>query len=104
MKHATGFIHTMLFLELILVNFQANPPTIFAQWSQCHLTSTKKKFNKNAYHHLIFSIWATTQHYADFDVQVRTVLGPQRAGAGRFHDASRFLNQLYLTGLQPDAE
>jgi TetR/AcrR family transcriptional regulator len=26
-------------------------------------------------HHLIFSIWALTQHYADFDVQVRAVLG-----------------------------
>ena len=26
--------------------------------------------------HLIFSIWAQTQHYADFDVQVRAVLGP----------------------------
>ncbi|MEL6586139.1 MAG: TetR family transcriptional regulator C-terminal domain-containing protein [Pseudomonadota bacterium] len=29
-------------------------------------------------HHLIFSIWALTQHYADFDVQVRAVLGPKR--------------------------
>lgn len=28
-------------------------------------------------HHLIFSIWSLTQHYADFDVQVRTVLGPE---------------------------
>ena len=26
-------------------------------------------------HHLMFLIWAQTQHYADFDVQVRTVLG-----------------------------
>lgn len=26
-------------------------------------------------YHLIFSIWALTQHYADFDVQVRAVLG-----------------------------
>ncbi|MFD1914291.1 TetR family transcriptional regulator C-terminal domain-containing protein [Halodurantibacterium flavum] len=26
-------------------------------------------------HHLIFTIWATTQHYADFDIQVRLVLG-----------------------------
>jgi len=25
--------------------------------------------------HLIFSVWALTQHYADFDVQVRAVLG-----------------------------
>ncbi|MEM8824928.1 MAG: TetR family transcriptional regulator C-terminal domain-containing protein [Pseudomonadota bacterium] len=29
-------------------------------------------------HHLIFSIWALTQHYADFDVQVRAVLGEDR--------------------------
>lgn len=26
-------------------------------------------------YHLIFSIWALTQHYADFDVQVRAILG-----------------------------
>ncbi|MER2536719.1 MAG: TetR family transcriptional regulator C-terminal domain-containing protein [Rhizobiaceae bacterium] len=51
--------------------------------------------------HLIFSIWATTQHYADFDVQVRAVLGPDRYGDGRFEDAARFLEQLYLDGLRP---
>lgn len=27
--------------------------------------------------HLIFSIWSLTQHYADFDVQVRAILGDQ---------------------------
>ncbi|MFC7704021.1 TetR family transcriptional regulator C-terminal domain-containing protein [Plastorhodobacter daqingensis] len=26
-------------------------------------------------HHLVFTIWATTQHYADFDIQVRLILG-----------------------------
>jgi len=51
--------------------------------------------------HLIFSIWATTQHYADFDVQVRAVLGPARYGEGRFEDAARFLEQLYVEGLKP---
>jgi len=51
--------------------------------------------------HLIFSIWATTQHYADFDVQVRAVLGPDRGGDGRFEDAARFLEQLFLSGLRP---
>ena len=40
--------------------------------------------------HLIFSIWATTQHYADFDVQVRAVLGPDRGSEGRFEDAARY--------------
>jgi len=29
-------------------------------------------------HHLIFSIWALTQHYADFDTQVRAILGAER--------------------------
>ena len=51
--------------------------------------------------HLIFSIWATTQHYADFDVQVRAVLGPDRGSDGRFEDAARFLEQLFLDGLRP---
>ena len=51
--------------------------------------------------HLIFSIWATTQHYADFDVQVRAVLGPGRGGDGRFEDAARFLENLSMHGLVP---
>ncbi len=49
--------------------------------------------------HLIFAIWATTQHYADFDVQVRAVLGEE--GEGRFHDAARFLDTLFFHGLRP---
>lgn len=52
-------------------------------------------------YHLIFSIWATTQHYADFDVQVRAVLGKDRGGEGRFEDAARYLEQLFLYGLTP---
>jgi TetR/AcrR family transcriptional regulator len=52
-------------------------------------------------HHLIFAIWATTQHYADFDAQVRAVLGPDRGGDGRFEDAARFIEALFLEGLRP---
>lgn len=51
--------------------------------------------------HLLFSIWATTQHYADFDVQVCAVLGEGCNGEGRFEDAARFLEQLYMHGLMP---
>ncbi len=50
--------------------------------------------------HLIFSIWATTQHYADFDVQVKAVLGKQYSD-GRFEDAARYLEQLFVHGLKP---
>ncbi|MDE0969156.1 MAG: TetR family transcriptional regulator C-terminal domain-containing protein [Octadecabacter sp.] len=37
--------------------------------------ATAGRINKVDPYHLIFSIWAQTQHYADFDVQVRSVLG-----------------------------
>jgi TetR/AcrR family transcriptional regulator len=53
-------------------------------------------------YHLIFSIWSTTQHYADFDVQVRAVLGQEQASDTRFEDAARFLESLFVTGLKLD--
>ncbi|WP_088348393.1 MULTISPECIES: TetR family transcriptional regulator C-terminal domain-containing protein [Rhodomicrobium] len=59
------------------------------------------KLGKTDPHHLIFAIWATTQHYADFDVQVRAVLGLDRAGEGRFEDAARSIEALFLEGLRP---
>ncbi len=49
-------------------------------------------------HHLIFSIWALTQHYADFEVQVRAVLGP---GHDPFPEAEGFLETLYTRLLRP---
>jgi TetR/AcrR family transcriptional regulator len=49
-------------------------------------------------HHLIFSIWALTQHYADFDVQVRAVLGP---GHDPFAEADAFLDTLFRKLLAP---
>lgn len=52
-------------------------------------------------YHLIFSIWATTQHYADFDAQIRAVLGERKSGT-RFESAASFLDQLYLKGLRPE--
>ncbi|WCR09333.1 TetR family transcriptional regulator C-terminal domain-containing protein [Paracoccus stylophorae] len=49
-------------------------------------------------HHLIFSIWALTQHYADFDVQVRAVLGP---GHDPYAEAEIFLDNLFRRMLTP---
>ena len=48
--------------------------------------------------HLIFSIWALTQHYADFDMQVRTVLGPDH---DPFAEAGLFLETLFRKLLAP---
>ena len=49
-------------------------------------------------HHLFFSIWATTQHYADFDIQVRSVLGDE---SDPFASAGPFLDKMYRTMLRP---
>lgn len=49
--------------------------------------------------HLIFAIWAVTQHYADFDVQVRAVLGSD--DEARFHDAAATIEALFFKGLLP---
>jgi TetR/AcrR family transcriptional regulator len=51
-------------------------------------------------HHLIFSIWATTQHYADFDVQVRGILDSR--DDAHFSEAARFLTHLYRRALTPE--
>ena len=51
-------------------------------------------------HHLIFSIWSLTQHYADFDVQVRAVLGPQTDDP--FAEANEYLETLFTKLLTPD--
>ncbi|SFC10417.1 TetR family transcriptional regulator C-terminal domain-containing protein [Tropicimonas isoalkanivorans] len=50
-------------------------------------------------HHLIFSIWSLTQHYADFDVQVRTVLG--NAEPDPFPEAEKYLVTLFTRLLTP---
>ena len=68
---------------------------VLSQWMR------EGKLAKVDPYHLIFAVWATTQHYADFDVQVRAVLGPDRGGEGRFEDAARFIEQLFLEGLRP---
>ena len=50
--------------------------------------------------HLIFSIWATTQHYADFESQIRLVLGRDDIA---FEDAAAHLEALYRRALDPAA-
>lgn len=48
--------------------------------------------------HLIFAIWALTQHYADFEVQVRAVLGE---GHDPYAEAHEFLDLLFTKLIMP---
>lgn len=48
-------------------------------------------------YHLIFSIWALTQHYADFDAQIRLI----RGGRDPMEGAEAFLDMLFDRLLKP---
>jgi len=50
-------------------------------------------------YHLIFMIWATTQHYADFEVQIRAVLGPRAERPDHLEMAKRTLDGVFLRGV-----
>jgi TetR/AcrR family transcriptional regulator len=82
-------------IEVDLKNLVEEKAQVLLSWME------QGKLARTDPYHLIFSIWATTQHYADFDVQVRAVLGPARGGEGRFEDAARYLEQLFMHGLSP---
>lgn len=50
--------------------------------------------------HLIFMIWATTQHYADFESQIAAVL-PDRGPDEVINDAYAPLTSIFLRGILP---
>lgn len=70
---------------------------VIAQWSR------ERKLAKVDPHHLIFSIWAMTQHYADFDVQVCAILGEPRSGQ-LFDEADAYLTDFFVRALRPTAD
>jgi TetR/AcrR family transcriptional regulator len=52
-------------------------------------------------YHLIFMIWAVTQHYADFEVQIRAVLGGDGHVAHPDAAAGATIARVFFQGLQP---
>jgi TetR/AcrR family transcriptional regulator len=52
-------------------------------------------------HHLIFMVWATTQHYADFEVQIRALLGERVDRPDYFVRAKATLERVFLRGVGP---
>jgi len=49
--------------------------------------------------HLIFTIWATTQHYADFSVQIRALTGRDLGDPGFFEETVSAVTALILNGV-----
>ena len=51
--------------------------------------------------HLIFSIWAITQHYADFSVQIKAVTGKDLSDPVFFDSTLSNIQRIILDGLKP---
>lgn len=51
--------------------------------------------------HLIFLIWAATQHYADFLPQVTAILGVSELSDDHYTDVEKSLHQIILNGVLP---
>lgn len=49
--------------------------------------------------HLIFLIWATTQHYADFDTQIRALLGAGMEDPALFETANETVLGVLMRGI-----
>lgn len=52
-------------------------------------------------YHLIFAIWAMTQHYADFGVQVEAILGDEARDPGFYDRAAEAVLAIILGGIAP---
>lgn len=70
---------------------------VIARWSD------EGKLARVDPHHLIFSIWAMTQHYADFDIQVHAILGEPRS-ATLYDEADAFLTDFFIRALRPTGQ
>ena len=53
-------------------------------------------------HHLMFTIWAATQTYADFDWQISTVTGKEKLDDADYDAAAETIIRLVLKGCAPD--
>nr|WP_254799252.1 TetR family transcriptional regulator C-terminal domain-containing protein [Falsochrobactrum sp. TDYN1] len=51
-------------------------------------------------YHLIFTIWAVTQHYSDFSVQVSAILGKRADSADFYEETANSLAAIILDGVR----
>lgn len=61
----------------------------------------EKKLAEVDPHHLLFAIWATTQHYADFAVQISTLTGKDLRDEAFFVATQSAVKRIILDGLLP---
>lgn len=52
-------------------------------------------------YHLIFTIWAVTQHYSDFSVQIDAIIGRRSKENGFYDETAKAVSAIILDGIRP---
>lgn len=81
------------FLETRLKSLVDEKADILRQWMAAGRLKAVDPY------HLIFMIWATTQHYADFEVQVGAILGRRAKGAEFYDEAATAVLAVIMGGI-----
>lgn len=63
--------------------------------------SNQGKIEKTNPYHLIFLIWAATQHYADFETQINAILPDAQSRGDLFDDANENVSAIIMNGILP---
>ena len=92
MEMIQGAPHLKGYIRTEMRQFVRRKVQIMEQWI------TQGRMDKVDPMHLIFLIWSSTQHYADFDVKILTVMNRAEYEADMIKDISDFLSLMILKG------
>jgi len=81
------------YLETTLKEWTNNRATVIRKWI------AEEKMNDVDPNHLLFMIWATTQHYADFSHQIETLNGGTSLTEDQWKEATDTVKRIILSGI-----
>jgi TetR/AcrR family transcriptional regulator len=78
----------------------------FLKWNRKKVSQLRKWIDEGRLaqvdpQHVMFAIWATTQHYADFEHQIRAVNNGKPLSRAQTEKAMESVIQLFLKGIMP---
>jgi len=78
--------------------------TTLAEWTEGRIKVIQRWIDQGRMapvnpRHLLYMLWATTQHYADFGHQIDTLNGGKRLNKAQWLEAKRSVKQIILTGI-----
>jgi TetR/AcrR family transcriptional regulator len=83
------------YLAIELRSWVRNQSKIFRVWQK------RGQITEVSPYHVFFVIWAVTQTYADFETQIKLVLGEEHLGSYEHERAVKAVTEIILYGLAP---